>query len=94
VRIYEFQPTFMHAKLLVVDGQWTVVGSANMDIRSKELNEENVLGIVDPALAGAVERTFLADLARSREIRLDEWRRRGAVARAFERLGVLFAEQF
>jgi cardiolipin synthase len=94
VRIYEFQPTFMHAKLLVVDGRWTVIGSANMDIRSKELNEENVLGIVDPVLAGAVERTFMADLARSREIRLDEWRRRGAVARAFERLGVLFAEQF
>ena len=36
----------------------------------------------------------MADLARSTEIRLDEWRRRGAVARAFERLGVLFAEQF
>jgi cardiolipin synthase len=94
VRIYEFQPTFMHAKLLVVDGRWTVVGSANMDIRSKELNEENVLGILDPALARAVERTFLADLARSVEIRADRWRRRGMAARAFERLGVLFAEQF
>jgi cardiolipin synthase len=84
----------MHAKLLVVDGRWTVVGSANMDVRSKELNEENVLGILDPDLAGQVERTFLADLTRSTEIRLDQWRRRGVTARAFERLGVLFAEQF
>jgi cardiolipin synthase len=35
VRIYEYQPTFMHAKLLVVDGQWAIVGSANMDLRSE-----------------------------------------------------------
>jgi hypothetical protein len=53
-----------------------------------------VLGILDPALAREVERTFLADLSRSTEIRLDQWRGRGVVARAFERLGVLFAEQF
>jgi cardiolipin synthase len=94
VRIYEFQPTFMHAKLLTVDGRWAVVGSANMDIRSKELNEENVLGILDPGLAHEVERTFLADLARSTEIRHDAWRGRGVLARVFERLGALFAEQF
>jgi cardiolipin synthase A/B len=94
VRIWEYQPTMMHTKLAVVDGCWSIVGSANMDIRSKELNEENVLGILDPGLAGAVETSFLADLERSREIRLDQWRKRGPGQRVLERLAVMFAEQF
>jgi cardiolipin synthase len=94
VRIWEYQPTMMHSKLVVVDGCWSVVGSANMDIRSKELNEENALGILDPGLAAAIEASFLADLERAREIRLEEWRRRGLFPRVLERACVLFAEQY
>ena len=94
VRIFEYQPTMMHAKLTVVDGCWSVVGSANMDIRSKELNEENALGILDPQLAGSIETAFLADLERAREIELEPWRQRGIGHRVLERLCVLFAEQF
>jgi cardiolipin synthase len=94
VRIWEYQPTMMHSKLVVVDGCWSVVGSANMDIRSKELNEENVLGILDPGLAAAIEKSFLADLERSSEFVLDRWRRRRLTHRFFERLSVMFAEQF
>ena len=60
VRIFEFQASMMHAKTAVVDDGWAIVGSANMDIRSKELNEENVLGIRDAAFAAELERTFLA----------------------------------
>lgn len=94
VRIYEYQPTFIHAKTLVVDGKWSVIGSANMDVRSKELNAENVLGILDEDFAAQLERSFCADLARSREIRLEEWRRRGLAARLRERFFVLFSEQY
>jgi cardiolipin synthase len=94
VRIFEYQPTFMHAKVLAVDGAWTVVGSANMDVRSHELNEENTLAILDGSLARAAEASFLEDLQRAREIRLEEWRRRGAWARVRERLAGLFAEQY
>ncbi|HEX2168551.1 MAG TPA: phospholipase D-like domain-containing protein [Longimicrobiales bacterium] len=94
VRIYEYQPTMMHTKAVVVDGTWSVVGSANMDIRSKELNEENVLGIRDHGFASQLERTFLADLERAKEIDRVEWRRRGIGARILERVCVLFAEQY
>jgi phosphatidylserine/phosphatidylglycerophosphate/cardiolipin synthase-like enzyme len=59
VRVFEYQPSMMHAKTVVVDGLWAVVGSANMDIRSKELNEENVMGIL--------ERDFAVELERSME---------------------------
>jgi cardiolipin synthase len=94
VRIWEYQPTMMHNKVVVVDGCWSVVGSANMDIRSKELNEENVLGILDPRLAEAIERSFLADLERSSEFVLERWRRRRLTHRLLERVSVMFAEQF
>ena len=59
----------------MVDGRFVVVGSANMDIRSKELNEENVLGILDPALAARMEKAFRRDLALSEEITLEKWNR-------------------
>lgn len=94
VRIYEYQPTMIHVKHVVVDGLWSVVGSANMDIRSKELNQENVVGVIDREFAQEMERTFLADLEHAEEIDRAEWRRRGPGARVVERLSVLFAEQY
>ncbi|CAN5877797.1 phospholipase D-like domain-containing protein [soil metagenome] len=94
VKIYEYQPTMMHAKQMVVDGAWSVVGSANLDVRSKELNQENVLGVLDDQFARQLEATFLADLRQAREIRLDTWRRRGYWARIREDFSVVFEEQF
>jgi cardiolipin synthase len=94
VRIFEYQPTMFHMKTLVVDGKWSVVGSANMDIRSKELNQENVLGILDSGFARQVEDSFLSDLKKAAEIRLSDWRRRGVGARLKERAAALFAEQY
>ena len=94
VRIFEYQPTMMHAKMLVVDGVWTVVGSANMDIRSKELNQEGVIGILDESFSRQVRDTFLEDLADAREITREEWARRGLLARLNERFWVSFVEQF
>jgi cardiolipin synthase A/B len=94
VHVYEYQPTMMHTKGVVVDGVWSVVGSANMDIRSKELNSENVLGILDEGFGRQMEEAFLADLKVSQEIGLEEWRRRGWWAKTKERVAVLFAEQY
>jgi cardiolipin synthase len=94
VKIYEYQPTMMHTKAIVVDGKWSVVGSANMDVRSIELNLENVLGILDEGFARTLEATFHADLKRAREVHLEEWRRRGPWERVKERLASLLAEQY
>lgn len=94
VRIYEYQGTMLHAKTLVADGTWTVVGSSNLDIRSMELNQENVLGIVDARFAAQVEATFLRDLRRAHEVRLEEWRRRPWYKKLRERASELFDEQF
>ena len=94
IRIFEYQPAMMHSKTVVVDGQWSIVGSANMDIRSKELNQENVLGILDEGFGRQLVATFLADCEKAKEIKLPEWRRRGIWARVKERASVLFAEQY
>ena len=94
VRIFEYQPTMMHAKGMVVDGIWSVIGSANMDIRSHELNQENVVGVLDAGLAEQIEAAFREDLARSQEIRLEQWRKRGSLVRVLERAAALFAEQY
>jgi cardiolipin synthase A/B len=94
VRLYEYQPTMMHAKGVVVDGQWSVVGTANMDIRSHELNAENVVGLLDRGFAAQMEAAFRRDLGRAREINLAEWKQRGQWARLLERTCALFAEQY
>ena len=94
IRVYEYQATMLHSKSVIVDGKWSIVGSANMDIRSKELNMENVLGILDASFAGELEAAFRKDLEKSKEIKLEEWRRRGIFHRVLERVCALFAEQY
>jgi cardiolipin synthase len=47
IEIYEYQPTMMHAKVIVVDGEWSMFGSANFDNRSLELNDELNVAVTD-----------------------------------------------
>jgi cardiolipin synthase A/B len=94
VRIFEFEPAMMHAKTTVADSVWTVIGSANLDERSMELNEENVLGISDPEFAQAVENGIIADFARSKEIKLEEWRKRSVIQRGLEAFAKVLIEQY
>lgn len=94
IRIYEYQPTMIHQKMLVADGKLSIVGSVNMDVRSKELNQENCLVLLDDGFAADVEETFFADLERAEEIDLERWRRRPFYRRIPERFFRLFEEQF
>jgi cardiolipin synthase len=84
VRIFEYKPVMMHAKTLTVDGHWAAVGSMNADNRSLSLNEETVLMMLDGGAARTLERQFLEDLEYAKEIRLEEFRRRGRWARIKE----------
>jgi len=84
VRIWEYRPTMLHAKALVVDGAWSVVGSANFDNRSFQLNDEAVLAVQDRDFARALTDSFTADIGASDEVTLDAWRRRPVTERARE----------
>ncbi|MBA3522662.1 MAG: cardiolipin synthase B [Gemmatimonadales bacterium] len=94
VRIFEYQPAMMHAKTVVVDDAWSIVGSANLDERSMEINEENILGISDPAFAASIVEGVEADLGHSKEIKLEEWRKRPLWQRGLESLAKSLIEQF
>jgi cardiolipin synthase len=74
-RIFEYQPTLNHQKVIVADGIWSHVGSTNLDNRSFESNDEVSLGIVDAGIAAQLRRAFLDDVARSKEITLRDWQR-------------------
>lgn len=73
VKIYEYQPSMIHSKFMVIDDVWSLVGSANIDNRSEALNAEDLVGISDSALAESLENTFMDYLSRSKEITLDKW---------------------
>jgi len=94
VRIFEYEPAMMHAKTCVVDGAWSVIGSANLDERSMEINEENVLGVADRGFAQSIEQGLTEDFARSREIHLEEWRKRSIFRRGMEWVCKILIEQY
>ncbi|GAC1412380.1 MAG: phospholipase D-like domain-containing protein [Candidatus Doudnabacteria bacterium] len=94
VKIYEYQPTMIHSKTIVVDGKWSIVGSANMDVRSTELNKENVLGILENDFAEELEKTFLEDIKQAKEMKLGQWKKRSFFRMFRERIAVLFEEQY
>lgn len=75
-RIYEFQPTNLHYKVMIVDRLWSTVGSTNFDNRSFRLNDEANLNVHDAGFAARLEEIFEQDKQRSREITFDAWRRR------------------
>ena len=93
VKIYEYRPTFIHSKFAVVDGQWSIIGSPNLNSRSRTLDEENAYGILDAELARALERAFVADLKQSDEIRLVEWRKRNPFVRLVQQLSRVLDQQ-
>jgi cardiolipin synthase len=93
VRLYEFEPTLLHQKIVVVDEIWSHVGSTNFDARSLALNEEIGVGILDAGIAAQLKAAFNEDLRRSRELKLEQWRRRPIFARAYERFAYLLHEQ-
>jgi cardiolipin synthase len=92
-RIYEYQPSMIHTKSVVVDGLWSVVGSTNFDSRSFGINDEVNVAAFDEELAANLEEDFHADLRVSRPITYQEWSHRPALERANEWLGSLIERQ-
>lgn len=73
VRIWAFQPSMLHAKVLTVDGIASVVGSANMNRRSMHHDEEVVMSVLDPVVTRRLEADFDAELPRCERIEPVRW---------------------
>jgi cardiolipin synthase len=84
VRLYEFMPTLIHQKIVIVDEIWSHIGSTNFDARSLSLNEEVGIGIRDARVARELKDAFENDLRRSRELKLEVWRQRPWYSRVFD----------
>lgn len=94
IEVYEYQPAMMHAKAMMVDGILSIVGSANFDNRSLELNDELNAAVFDRGLTARLTSDFERDLGRSKKLDLEEWRSRPIHIRGRERLWSLFGEVF
>lgn len=84
VKIYEYQPTMLHSKAVVVDGLFSTIGSINFDSRSMSINAEESLSFYDPTFAMLVEAMFQRDLKLCHEVTYDAWKHRGPAARVAE----------
>ncbi len=85
VRIFEYQPRFLHLKMVLVD-DWVSVGSCNFDHWNLRFNLDANVEALDPAFTQAVASSFIADFTASREITLDDWRQRPWWRRVQQRL--------
>jgi len=86
VTIHVYQPTMLHVKLLVVDGEMVSVGSTNFDIRSFQLNDEASLNLYDRAFAEAMTASFEHDLRQATPYTHDMWRQRPWKERMIEKI--------
>jgi cardiolipin synthase len=68
IRIWEYQPSFLHSKVMLVDQDWVVVGSTNLDVMSLAILDEASLVVKDRAFAEAMERDWEADIQHSKEV--------------------------
>ena len=85
VEIFEREGTVLHAKVMLIDDSWAVVGSANLDQRSFHRNYEMNVIVENTAFGRQLADMFSEDLARSRRIIIEEHERRGWLVRLMER---------
>ena len=93
VKIFEYRPTMIHAKTMVVDGLFSMIGSSNLDPRSSEINEEIDVVVYDEGFGRQMEEVFEKDLAQSREYTFDEFKNRSLWERVSEYLAIPFRSQ-
>ncbi|MFJ3670402.1 phosphatidylserine/phosphatidylglycerophosphate/cardiolipin synthase family protein [Streptomyces sp. NPDC090106] len=86
VRIRQYRPTMMHAKIITVDSVASLIGSTNFNRRSMDHDEEVMLAVLDEVFTAELDRDYDADLERSTEIDARRWKRRAVPQRVKETL--------
>ena len=93
VKMYEYQHTLLHQKVIVIDGIWSSVGSTNFDDRSFQLNDEVNVGILDAQIAAQLRNAFISDLRHARVRGFKEWQNRGVWHKFIDGLAYLGRSQ-
>jgi cardiolipin synthase len=94
IKVYLFQNGFNHSKILMIDSNFASVGSANMDIRSFEDNFEVLAMIYDQELTLSLEKQFLRDIRKSKQVNASKWKQRSNVQNFKESLARIFSPLF
>jgi cardiolipin synthase len=93
VRIYEYEPTMYHCKVMIVDDVWVTVGSANFDNRSFRLNDEANLNVYSAEFAAEQARIFEEDKKNAKLVTYEEWKKRGLWKKILEKILAPFRSQ-
>jgi cardiolipin synthase len=94
VRLWTFQPSMLHAKIMTVDGIVANIGSANVNARSTHLDEEINVVVFDGDIVRELDAQFDDDVARSVAIENGRWRNRSVAQRAAEKAVAPFRRLF
>ncbi|MFD0032413.1 phospholipase D-like domain-containing protein [Streptomyces sp. NPDC055059] len=84
VKVFQYQPTMLHTKVITIDRTMALVGSTNFNRRSLDHDEEVMLAVLDQTFTAKLDGHFTEDLERSEHIRPGRWKRRSALQRARE----------
>jgi cardiolipin synthase A/B len=90
IEIYTYQGEILHAKTSIFDGNWSVIGSANLDFQSLRRNDEGNVGIIDEDFGRQMIAVFQEDLKQSEKIVLETWIKRSFLDKMKESFFVLF----
>lgn len=86
VRLFLYQDAMVHSKTATIDGQWSTIGTANLDRLSLVGNYEINVEFIDPAIAQRMEAIFATDLSNCRELTLEDWQHRPLMAKVSEEM--------
>jgi cardiolipin synthase A/B len=91
IKIYERQDALLHAKTVLIDGVWSTIGSTNLDWRSFTNNQEINAVVLGQDFGAQMQAMYERDLESSKQITLEDWRKRSIVARVKERAARFWA---
>ncbi len=93
IEVYEYQPSMMHAKVVLINDHWVSTGSANFDPRSFFQNDELHLSVSEPQLAKKVEHFFVSGFADGQRVAFQDWQARPWRGRLVGRLALFLGWQ-
>jgi cardiolipin synthase len=93
VKLYDYEKTLLHQKVMVIDRCWASVGSTNFDDRSFEVNDEVSLVVYDERIAEELEATFERDLAHAKKVEFEPWKHRPVLHKMRDFASYLVNEQ-
>jgi cardiolipin synthase A/B len=93
IKIFEYQRTLSHQKIMIVDDVWSLVGSTNFDDRSLDINDEASVGLIDSSVAADLEAAFARDLRDCKQLDAASWDHRPLWHKTVDRLSYMLNEQ-